>query len=89
MAFASTITQRPISVGNKRQSWGTYTNGAGDTGGNINTGLRLCEMIVLQPSGASVIASAPSVNETLPIAGSAITVVNTANEDGYWWAIGY
>ncbi len=89
MAFASAITQRPISVGNKRWSWGTYTNGSGDTGGNINTGLRLCEHIQLQPSGSSAIATAPVVNETLPIAGSAITVVTADNEDGYWMAIGY
>lgn len=89
MAFASAITQRPFSVGNKRWSFGTYTNGSGDTGGNINTGLRSCEFISLQPSGSSVIATAPVVNETLPIAGSAVTVVTADNEDGYWMAIGY
>jgi hypothetical protein len=75
-------------MGNKNVIFGTYTNGSGDTGGNINTGLRLCEMIVLQPKGTAVIATAPVVNEDLPIAGSAVTVVTADNEDGYWIAYG-
>jgi hypothetical protein len=89
MAFESAITQRPIAVGNRRWAWGTYTNGSGDTGGNIDTGLRMCEAIFLQPGGSAVIATAPVVNETLPIAGSAITVVTADDEDGTWLAIGY
>jgi hypothetical protein len=89
MAFASAVTQRGVAVGNKRWAWGTYTNGSGDTGGNINTGLSLCEVLILQPTGSSAIATAPSVNETLPIAGSAVTVVTADNEDGIWLAIGH
>ena len=89
MAFASAITQRPISVGNKRWSWGTYTNGSGDTGGDIDTGLRSCESIILQSSGSAVIVAAPVVNETLPCAGNAVTVVTSDDEDGYWEAKGY
>jgi hypothetical protein len=89
MAFASAITQRPMAVGNKRWSFGTYTNGQGDTGGNINTGLRSCEFISLQPNSSSVIATAPVVNETLPVDGTAVTVVTADDEDGYWMAVGY
>lgn len=89
MAFESAITERPKAIGNWRMSMGTWTNGGGDTGGNIDTGLRMCHHIQLQPSGSSVIASAPVVNETLPIAGSAVTIVNTAGEDGFWQAWGY
>lgn len=89
MAFASAITQRPYAVGNKRWSFGTYTNGSGDTGGNINTGLRMCENIKLTPKGSSVIATASVVNEDLPVAGNAVTVVTADNEDGYWEAVGY
>ena len=90
MAFASTIT-RPVKniMGDRKETHGTYTNGGGDTGGDIDTGLRVCEYIQLQPTGAAVVASAPSVNETLPADGSAITVVNTADEDGNWIAWGY
>lgn len=88
MAFESAVTARPFAMGNKRVSMGTYTNGAGDSGGDIDTGLRSCEAIWLQPSGAAAIAAAPTVNETLPCAGSAVTIVNTADEDGFWIALG-
>lgn len=88
MAFESTITGRNV-FGNRRVHLGTYTNGSGDTGGDVNTGLRRCEALFLQPGGASVIATAPVVNETLPVAGSAVTIVTADNEDGTWMAIGY
>jgi hypothetical protein len=87
MAFVSTIIGRTV-FGNKRVVVGTYTNGAADTGGDIDTGLRSCEALLLQPTGAAVVASAPSVNETLPVCGNAVTIVNTADEDGIWIAIG-
>ena len=91
MAFASTIDNNgvPIAIGTKFMTTGTYSNGSGDTGGNIDTGLKVCEAIFLQPKGAAVVANNPVVNETLPVAGSAITVVTTDNEDGTWMAIGY
>jgi hypothetical protein len=88
MTFSSTITSYSKS-GDKIVTRGTYTNGSGDTGGDIDTGLTVCEFIQLQPSGSSVIATAPVVNETLPVAGSAVTVVTADNEDGYWRAEGY
>ena len=89
MAFASAITRTVQNViGDRRVTHGTYTNGSGDTGGDIDTGLASCEFIVLQPGGAAVIASAPVVNETLPVAGSAVTVVTADNEDGTWFAYG-
>lgn len=88
MAFASAVTDRSV-FGNKRVNFGTYTNGSGDTGGDINTGLKTCEFISLQPNAAAVIATAPVVNETLPVAGSAVTVVTADDEDGYWMAVGY
>ncbi len=90
MTFASTITRTiPNIVGDRKITHGTYTNASGDTGGNIDTGLQVCEHIQLQPTGTAVIASNPVVNETLPIDGSAITIVTTDNEDGIWIAYGY
>lgn len=88
MAFASTITHQSV-MGDKRVHYGTYTNGSGDTGGDVNTGLTVCEVMVLQPKGAAAIATASTVNETLPVAGSAVTIVTSDNEDGQWTAIGY
>lgn len=88
MAFTSAVTVRSNS-GNKRMHMGTYTSSSTDTGGDINTGLRSCEMICLQQTASAVTADAPVVNETLPCDGSAVTIVQTASADGYWIAWGY
>jgi hypothetical protein len=89
MAFTSAITQTvPIAVGDKKMTFGTFTNAGGDTGGDINTGLKICDAIFLQTGGAAVNANDPSVNETLPCDGSAVTIVTTADQDGTWMAIG-
>ena len=87
MAFASTITGTTV-FGNKVVKFGTFTNGGSDTGGDIDTGLEVCEQLFLQQTGAAVVADAPVVNETLPADGSAITIVTTADADGIWMAIG-
>lgn len=88
MAFASAVVEQGV-MGDKKYSRGTYTNGSGETGGDIDTGLAVCEALMLQPGGSAAIATAPVVNETLPVAGSAVTVVNADNEDGNWFAFGY
>ena len=88
MAFSSTILGRTV-FGNKVVTWGTFTNGASDTGGDIDTGLKVCEFIVLQHKGSSVVSDVPVVNETLPCDGSAVTIVTAAGEDGYWFAFGH
>ena len=88
MAFSSTITEYGKS-GDKIVTKGTFTASGSETGGDINTGLTICEFITLTPSGASVAADQCAVNETLPCAGSAVTIVTTAGVDGYWRAEGY
>lgn len=86
MAFTSTIVQRPISLGNKRISMGSW-DGGGDNGGDIDTGLRSCEFISLTPKGSATVAGV-ACTETLPVAGSAITIACGADVDGFWMAIG-
>jgi hypothetical protein len=86
MAFTSTITQRPISMGNKRIAIGTW-DGGGASGGDINTGLRSCEFISLTPKGSATVAGV-ACDETLPCAGSAVTIACGADVDGHWMAIG-
>lgn len=88
MAFASAITDKTV-MGNKRVHWGTFTNAGGDTGGNVNTGLRSVEHMQLQHTGSAVVASEPVINETLPYDGSAITIVTVDGADGIWMAVGY
>lgn len=87
MAMTSAITGRD-TWGSKAVTWGTFTNGGADEGGDIATGLHSCEAIFLQHGKSAVIANAPVVNETLPVAGSAVTIVTDAGEDGTWLAIG-
>jgi hypothetical protein len=86
-AFADAIVVKTI-WGNKAVTMGTYASSAGAVGGNIDTGLRVCEFIKLTPNSGTVIANASTVNATLPIAGSAVAIVSDANESGYWLAFG-
>jgi len=88
MAFSSTIIQRPVSMGNMRISFGSF-NSASVTGGDINTGLRKCHMIMLTHGGSAVESNVGVVNETLPCDGSAVTIVVNSSDTGYWLAFGY
>ena len=74
--------------GNKRITFGRAA-GSG-TGGEINTQLRVCEHICLTASKATIVADAVTLNETLPVAGSAITIVHTSGVSYiYFMAVGY
>jgi hypothetical protein len=86
MAFASAVVEK-TQFGNKRVHLGTF-NCASVTGGDIDTGLRSCDMITLQCKGSAVATNAPAVNEDLPVAGSAITIVADSGQTGYWIAVG-
>lgn len=88
MAFSSTITSYGKS-GDKIVTKGTFTASGSETGGDINTGLTVCEFITLTPSGSSVAGDQCTVNETFPCNGSAVTIVTSAGVDGYWRAEGY
>jgi len=84
MAFAAAVTGRTV-FGNKRVHYGTYGN---STGGDIDTGLRSCENIQLTNKGSAVDTGWAAVNESLPCAGSAVTIVHDSGSTGYWMAIG-
>ena len=90
MAFTSAITQRDV-WGSMAVSMGTFTNGAGDGGGNIATGLNRCYGLILQPGGATAAGNACVVNETFTangLDGSAIKIVTDDGVDGNWLAFG-
>lgn len=89
MAFTSVRTpDHSTVVGDKRWVYGTYTSDSGSTGGNIDTGLGICEFMRLQSGGSGVKTNNPVVNETMPVAGSAVTIVTDSNEVGQWEAYG-
>lgn len=93
MAFTSALSGKRVS-GNKVETWGTFASSGGDAGGDINTGLSICESIQLTQKGTAVTTGAPVVNETLPVvkvagdSGAKITIVTDANVTGTWRALG-
>ena len=87
MAFSYTILGQTV-FGNKRVVYGTFANAGGSTGGDIATGLDVCENITLQHTGSAVVASAPVANETFPLAGGVVTVVTVADTNGLFTAFG-
>lgn len=88
MAFSFTITEQTYE-GNKKIVRGTFANTGGSTGGDINTGLSNCTGMKLQHTGAAVVASAPVLNETFPVAGGAVTIVTVADTAGLFEAEGF
>lgn len=88
MAFSYTLIDRE-NIGTRKMAWGTFTNGASDTGGDVDTGLACVEAAWLQVKGTAVDSNAPVINETFPVVGGIITIVTTADADGLWFAIGF
>ena len=86
MAFTSTIEDRG-AMARTRVNRGTFQSSSGGTGGDINTGLTRCEHITFTVL-ASAVGNSPVVNETLPCAGKAVTIVTDADEGGTWEARG-
>ena len=86
MTFSSTQTGSAV-VGDRRKVWGTFTNAAGDTGGDITTGLGVVDTFSHEVKGSSS-GSAISVNETFPLSGGVVTIVTSDGTVGYWEAWG-
>ena len=89
MTFAYTLIERYSIFGDKSVAYGTFTNGASDSGGDVKTGLKIVEMFVLTVKATTSAATAPVVNETFPLKGGDVTIVSAADQDGFWFAIGY
>lgn len=90
MAFSYTVNDDGVEefLGRKKVVTGTFTNASGSTGGDIKTGLRRVLSFKLQHTGSAVVASAPVVNETMPLDGGDVTIVTVADADGTWEALG-
>ena len=87
MSITNALVGRSV-LGNKALTWGTYTDSSAGTEDDIDTKLHLCELLFLIPYGSAAITDAGAVNETLPVAGSAVTVIVKASQSGIWVAIG-
>ena len=87
MAF--TYTKDGISIwGTHKISYGTFTNGATDEGGDVNTGLNKILWFHITVKATTTAATLPVVNETFPLAGPNVTIVCEDGQDGYWVAGG-
>lgn len=85
MAFASTVSGSTV-FGNLRVTYGTWTTDT--TTGDINTGIGTVLNMQITGAGSSVVADAPTINETFPCVGSAVTIICTTSTVGYWIAFG-
>lgn len=78
------------AVGNQKKVWGSYVLSGGVTTGDINTGLHSVHDMTLQAvaTGNAVVADAPTIDETFPCAGSAVSIIATQDTQGIWVAYG-
>lgn len=86
MAFAATKTMDWVDKG-VRHTAGTFTNGSGDTGGDIYTGLSQVLGMELQVKGSAVADNECAINESFPCH-DPVTIVTDDDVDGYWHAFG-
>ena len=86
MAFSFTKTTE-FPNGNTRITGGTFANAGGSTGGDVCTGLQKVYGILLQHKGSGVVATEPKANYTFPGV-DPVTIVTTANTNGWWLAWG-
>ncbi len=88
---AVAIDKVPNRVGDRKMVVGTYESSGSTAGGDINTGLRICEHLSLQALGTAV-TSQPVVSAgaatAFPRSGASITIVTGPSADGLWMAYG-
>jgi len=71
-----------------KANFGTFTNGASDCGGDIDTGLSTVYAFIPAITGSSAPAEGVAVNESFPLASGTVTIVTKAGVDGIWFALG-
>ncbi len=75
--------------GGLRFAWGTFTDSSAGTADNLNTGLSKVIGVWFQMTASGVEDNYPTVNETMPCDGSAVTMICDASAAGYWYALGW
>jgi len=87
MAIISTISRRVRNViGDRKVNYGTFGDASG--GGEINTGLEVCEWMFLQGTADIAGGSAFVLTESLPRSGTAVPIDSVSNKGGMWVAYG-
>jgi len=85
MAFSYT-REGTMNQGRRKVSFGTFTNGGGDTGGTIHTGLGHLDSFKFTDIGAGTHDGVDCVTPGT-VAGS-VVIVTDAGVDGTWEAFG-
>ncbi len=87
MAFTYTVDGQTV-FGDKRIHYGSATSTLGDVGGDIVTGLLQIHNMWITAWGAAIVAGAPTINATFPLASGTVSIIQTATTKAYWVAIG-
>lgn len=94
MAQSSTVLGE-MPFGNKRITYGTFTNTSTEQTASIKTGLTIVEAFDVTPYGSSVTGNACTVNATFPVHSASSTtsevtvaIACDAGIDGCWRALG-
>lgn len=91
MAFTYQILEQTI-FGSKKLMFGSFANTDGSSGGNLDTGLTMAEIVLLQSAGTAELlelGATAHVNADLPVNGRSVPIVTSANMSGCWVALGY
>ena len=90
---SSSLVIGEMPIGNKRITYGSFTNTGSEQTCEVITGLIEVENFEITPKGSSVLTNACTVYETFPLLSStgevSVTIICDAGVDGYWRAIGY
>ena len=90
MAFASTIDERPHTLGNLLMVTGTFTNGGSDAGGSIDLSGLLANIVACGANaGSSTAGTGAGVDGVFAlINGTTLVIQNVNGQDGTWFAMG-
>lgn len=85
MAFAYTV-EGMESIGELKHVFGTFTNGGGDSGGTIATGLNQIKFGSTTDLGAAVHDGVDTIDSTS--SGGNLIIITDAGVDGLWEVYG-
>ena len=90
MVFSSSpIDRESNAVGDSKIVVGRWGSTTATAGGNINTGLRICDNLILQQLGIVVRTARPVVSAApFPVDGSSIQIVTQTHGKGLYIAYG-
>jgi len=87
MAIISTIERRVSNtIGDRKVTYGTF--GDASSGGEIDTGLEICEWMFLQGTATTASGSAFVITGSLPRSGTAVPIDSVSSPGGIWVAYG-